>query len=81
MVSWTPPSPLGDTTGYIIFYLGCGSGSVNVASGSTDSFSLTGLDSGETYTISLIGKSRHIPSAAITAQIVPSEAEIVLNVF
>ncbi|CAI8037919.1 Receptor-type tyrosine-protein phosphatase F, partial [Geodia barretti] len=74
-LSWTPPSPLGDTTGYTISYTGGGSsGSVNVAGGSTDSFSLTGLDSGETYTISLIGRSRHIPSAAITAQIVPIPA-------
>ncbi|CAI8037924.1 Receptor-type tyrosine-protein phosphatase F [Geodia barretti] len=73
-LSWTPPSPLGDTTGYTISYTGGGSsGSVNVAGGSTDSFSLTGLDSGETYTISLIGRSRHIPSAAITAQIVPRQ--------
>ena len=82
MVSWTPPSPLGDTTGYTISYAGGGSsGSVDAAGGSTDSFSLTGLDSGETYTISLIGRSRHIPGAAITAQIVPSEAEIELDVF
>ena len=81
-LSWTPPSPLGDTTGYTISYTGGGSsGSVNVAGGSTDSISLTGIDSGETYTISLIGRSRHIPGAAITAQSVPSEAEIALNVF
>ena len=82
LLTWTTPDPLGDTTGYTISYTGGGSsGSVNVAGGSTDSFSLTGLDSGETYTISLVGRSRHIPSAAITAQIVPSEAEIALDVF
>ena len=53
-VTWTPPSPLGSTTGYKIFYTGGSSnGVVDVSGGSTNSYILTGLSSGETYTISV----------------------------
>ena len=37
-VSWNPPSPLGDTTGYRISYNGGSSGSVDVSDGSTDNY-------------------------------------------
>ena len=52
-VSWNPPSPLGDTTGYIIYYSGGSSGSVNVSGGSTDNYLLTGLQNGDSYNISI----------------------------
>ena len=53
-VTWTPPSPLGGITGYRIFYTGGSSnGTVDVSGGSTNSYTLTGLSSGETYTISI----------------------------
>ena len=80
-LTWIPPSPLGDTTGYIVSYsvTGGSSGSVNVAGGSTDSFTLNGLDSREGYTIFLIATSKHIPSEAITAQVMPGEAETSKN--
>ena len=61
-VSWTPPTPLGDTTGYRIYYSGGSSGSVDVSGGSTDSIQLTGLQSGASYTISIAGTSQHLPS-------------------
>ena len=82
-LTWTPPSPLGDTTGYMVSYLATGgnSGSVNVTGGSTDSFTLNGLDSREGYTIFLIATSKHIPSEAITAQVTPGEAETSMNFF
>ena len=56
-VSWTPPSPLGGTTGYRIYYTRAGgsSDSVDVDGGNTNSHTLTGLSKGETYTISIVG--------------------------
>ena len=58
-VTWTPPSPLGDTTGYRIFYTGGGgsSDSVDVDGGNTNSHTLMGLTNRETYTISIMGTS------------------------
>ena len=58
-VTWTPPSPLGDTTGYIISYTdgGGSSSSVNVAGENTSSHTLTGLTNGRTYTISIVATS------------------------
>ena len=58
-VTWTPPSPLGDTTGYRISYTGGGgsSDSVDVDDGNTNSHTLMGLTNGETYTISIVGTS------------------------
>ena len=58
-VSWTPPTPLGDTTGYKIYYSGGSSGSVEVSGGSTDNNLLTGLQNGASYTISIVGTSEH----------------------
>ena len=54
-VTWTPPSPLGDTTGYTIYYTGGdgSSGNVIVDDGNTNSLTLAILISGETYTISV----------------------------
>jgi len=61
-VSWTPPTSLGDTTGYRIYYSGGSSGSVDVSGGSTDNHLLTGLHNGASYTISIVGTSEHLPS-------------------
>ena len=61
-VTWTPPTPLGDTTGYIISYTNdddSDSGSVTVSGGSTDMETLTGLQNGDTYTISIVATSQH----------------------
>ena len=62
-VSWTPPTPLGDTTGYMIYYSGGSSGSVDVSGGSTTSHLLTGLPSQSNYSIFIVGTSDHLPSA------------------
>ena len=69
-VSWTPPSPLGDTTGYIIYYTNddnTDGDSVVVSSGSTDQYTLTNLQNGDTYSISISGTSPHLPSEKISA--------------
>ena len=67
-VSWTPPTPLGDTTGYRIYYSGGSSGSVDVSGGSTDNHTLTGLQNGASYTISIVGTSDHLPSDRVDYQ-------------
>ena len=61
-VSWTPPTPLGDTTGYRIYYSGGSGGTVDVNGGSTDNRLLTGLKNGASYTISIVGISEHLIS-------------------
>ena len=53
-VSWSPPTSLGDITGYRIYYSGTSSGSVDVSDGSTDNYLLTGLQNGGTYNISIV---------------------------
>ena len=59
-VPWTPPTPLGDTTGYRIYYSGGSSGSVDVSGGSADNYLLTVLQNGASYTISIVGTSQHL---------------------
>ena len=72
-VSWTPPSPLGDTSGYRIYYTRAGgsSDSVDVDGGNTNSRTLMGLTNGETYNISVAGRSSSsstvLPSAPESA--------------
>jgi uncharacterized membrane protein len=61
-LTWSPPSPLGDTTGYRISYTGASSSSETVTGGSTGSYLLTGLQTGETYSISIVATSAHFPS-------------------
>ena len=71
-VTWTPPSPLGDTTGYRISYTGRRGGSnasVNIDGGKTTSHTLMGLTSRETYTISIVGTaSLGPPSTQVEAE-------------
>ena len=65
-VSWSPPTPLGDTTGYRIYYSDSDSSdSVDVSGGSTDNYTLTGLVMGATYTISIEATSQHFPSGRV----------------
>ena len=65
-VSWKPPTPLGDITGYRIYYSGGGSGSKDISNGSTDNYLLTGLQNRGSYNISLVATSQHLPSESIT---------------
>ena len=76
-VTWTPPPPLGDTTGYVISYTSTADSngtSITISGGSTNSYTLTGLDGTQLYTIYIVGTSEHIPSEAIAAQVLPSKA-------
>ena len=70
-VSWTPPSPLGDTSGYRIYYTRAGgsSDSVDVGGGNTNTHTLMGFTNGETYTISVVGTSSStvLPSPPVSA--------------
>ena len=68
-VFWSPPTPLGGTTGYKIYYSGGSSGSEDVSDGSTDNYLLIGLQNGYIYTISIIAISQHFRSVAMTVNI------------
>ena len=67
-VTWTPPSPLGDTTGYRIHYTNGGgsSVSVNISGGTMNTYTLTGLLRQATYTISITATSEHLSSTTLT---------------
>ena len=59
-VSWSPSS---DATGYRIDYSnGDSNDSVGIDGGSTDNYLLTGLQNGDTYTISIVSTAQHIHS-------------------
>ena len=78
-VSWTPPTPLGDTTGYRIYYSGGSSGSVDVSGGSTHDYLLSGLINGNNYNISIVGTSKHLPSNLVSYPNRIPLSELVLN--
>ena len=40
---------------------------MDVSDGSTDNYLLTGLQNGESYTISIVATSEHLPSESIAA--------------
>ena len=63
-VSWTPST---NATGYTISYTGGGSSdSVTVSGGSTDNYLLTGLQNGDTYTISVAAMAGQFTSDSVT---------------
>ena len=68
-VSWRPPTPLGDTTGYRISYSNDDSSdSVDVTGGSTDNHLLTGLQNGESYSVSVVATSEHFHSESVIVE-------------
>ena len=69
-VTWTPPTPLGDTTGYIIYYNSTDIiDNVTVSGGSTDEYTLLNLEREAEYTISIVAVSEHLPSESLTKSI------------
>ena len=69
-LTWTPPSPLGDTTGYTILYsTGNTTDNREISGGRVSEAELTGLEEGGNYSISLVGRSQHLPSEAVTARL------------
>ena len=79
-VSWSPPTPLGDTTGYRICYSGGNNGSEDISDGSTDNYLLTGLQNGEIYTISIMATSQHLPSERVAADMVTLGEDIGISI-
>ena len=69
-VSWNPPTPLGDTTGYRISYSGGSSGSVDISDGSTDNYMylLTDIETTTSLSISIAGTSDHLPSQSLSTE-------------
>ena len=59
LLMWLPPSPLGDTTGYRIFYNAVGGSSDSVDISDNTSNYMSGLEKGMEYNISIIGMSAH----------------------
>ena len=69
-VTWTPPTPLGDTTGYIIYYTSKDiTDSVDVSGGFTDEYTLMNLEREADYTISIVAVSEHLPIEPLTESI------------
>ena len=64
-VSWSPPTPLGYTIGYRIYYSSGSSSSVDI-SGTTSQYVLADLVMGGSYSVSLVATSQHLPSEALT---------------
>ena len=64
---WVPPSPLGATTGYRISYnvVGGSSNSVDISDGNTSNYTLSGLEKGKVYEISIFGTSDHFFSVSV----------------
>ena len=66
-VSWNPPTPLENISGYRIYYSDRNMGdSVDVSGGSTNNYLLAGLQNGEHYTISIVAISEHFQSENMT---------------
>ncbi|CAI8037862.1 Phosphatidylinositol phosphatase PTPRQ [Geodia barretti] len=79
-VSWVPSS---DATGYIVSYTGGSSnGSETVSGGDTNSYTLTGLTNGQTYTISIVATSEYLFSDAATFEItlIPAPGQVLVSV-
>ena len=68
-VSWSPPTQLEDVTGYMIYYSGSDgkNGTASVSNGWTNSYLLTGLQTGVNYSVSIVALSQHLPSEVISA--------------
>ena len=79
-VSWSPPSPLGDTTGYRISYSDGSSVSVDVSDGSTDNYPLTGLQNGASYNISTVGTSLHFFSDSVEVMNIYLRKQIYISI-
>ena len=61
-VSWDPPSPPGNTIGYRVSYNLSIATDIDISDASNTSTTLTGLENGNYYTISIVGLSKHFQS-------------------
>ena len=68
-VSWDPPSPPGNTVGYRVSYNLSTDSDIDISDVSTTSTTITGLENGNYYTISIFGLSEHFRSEIKSATI------------
>ena len=69
-VSWTPPDSGPSVTGYRIYYQTEGDqGSVDVGASTTE-YTITSLVVNDTYIITLVALSEHLPSAIVGPEII-----------
>ena len=68
IVSWTVPTPPGDTTGYRVYYITDNMNEIIVDSNSSP-ITLTSLEPLNEYEISVVGLSEHFSSEPITSSI------------
>ena len=69
-VTWDPPNPPGNTTGYKVFYRqGTMIKSKTVTNASSTFTVLNDLQPGRTYNVSVAGLSDHLPSDIVTSAI------------
>ena len=66
-VFWEHPKPVGSTTGYQIYYTGPTEGSFSADSIDINNEIITGLVNGQTYYVSVTGKSSHLDSEPVAA--------------
>ena len=70
IISWTTPTPLGDTTEYRVYYNNDGvTNNITVNASTSTMLSLTSLVPGRQYNISIIGLSEHLPSEPVNSSI------------
>ena len=82
LVSWTPPASGGASrTGYRISYQIDGGSEQSVDVGATaTNHTLTGLQSGATYSISIVARSNQLPSTVVGPVTVTIEGALLLHV-
>ena len=68
IVSWTVPTPPGDTTGYRVYYITDNMNEIIVDTNSS-TITLTSLEPLNEYEISVVGLSEHFSSEPITSSI------------
>ena len=69
-VTWDPPNPPGDTTGYRVFYRQGTMTKSKTVTGASSTFTvLNDLQPGCAYNISVAGLSEHLPSDIVTSAI------------
>ena len=61
-VYWVKAQPIKKTIGYRIYYRGGSNGSVDIDDAQVNNIVLNGLRNNASYTVSIVGKSMHLPS-------------------
>ena len=69
IVSWTVPTPPGDTTGYRVYYTTDNNMIEIIVDSNSSPITLTSLEPLNEYEISVVGLSEHFSSESITSSI------------